>query len=58
MKDFAKRKKINTKNSKNRQAFGSIKTGYNGISKNTIMFLITAIENTEWKQVVIGIILL
>ena len=42
MKDFAKRKKINTKNSKNRQAFGSIKTKYNGISKNTIMFLITA----------------
>ena len=42
MKDFAKRKKINTKNSKNRQAFGSRKTEYNGISKNTIIFLIIA----------------
>tara|TARA_B100001059_G_scaffold86820_1_gene84997 strand:- start:12787 stop:13320 length:534 start_codon:yes stop_codon:yes gene_type:complete len=42
MKDFAKRKKINTKNNKNRQAFSSKKTKYNDISKNTIIFLITA----------------
>ena len=41
MKDFAKRKKLNTKNNKNKQAFGSKRSKNSGISKNTVIFLST-----------------